>query len=94
MLVSAGLTPLEALQTATLNPAEFLAVAKSGRISPGYLADLVLLEGDPTVDIANTVKVAAVVLDGSFLSREELDEMLAKARATAAAISSASDDTK
>jgi len=94
MLVSAGLTPLEALQTATLNPAEFLAVAKSGRISPGYLADLVLLDGDPTVDIANTVKVAAVVLDGRFLSREELDEMLAKARATAAAIPSASDDAK
>jgi imidazolonepropionase-like amidohydrolase len=94
MLVSAGLTPLEALQTATLNPAEFLAVAKSGRISPGYLPDLVLLEGDPTVDIANTVKVAAVVLRGGFLSREELDAMLAKARATAAAIPSASGDTK
>src|SRR5262249_54809137 len=46
MLVSAGLTPLQALQTATLNPAEFLAIANSGRISPGYSADLVLLDGD------------------------------------------------
>ena len=94
MLVSTGLTPLEALQTATLNPAEFLAIAKSGRISPGYLADLVLLEGDPTVDIANTAKIAAVVLHGRFLSREELDAILEKARAAAAAIPSASGDAK
>jgi hypothetical protein len=94
MLVSAGLTPLEALQTATLNPTEFLVLAKSGRISPGYLADLVLLDGDPTADIANTIKVAAVVLHGRFLSREELDAMLAKARAAAAAIPSASGDAK
>jgi imidazolonepropionase-like amidohydrolase len=94
MLVSAGLTPLEALRTATLNPAEFFAVAKSGRISPGYLADLVLLDGDPTGDIANTTRVAAVVLHGRFLSREELDAMLAKARAAAAAVPPASGDAK
>jgi imidazolonepropionase-like amidohydrolase len=94
MLVSAGLTPLEALQTATLNPAEFLAIAKSGRISPGYLADLVLLDGDPTADIANTAKIAAVVLHGRFLSREELDAMLAKTRAAAAVVPTASGDAK
>jgi len=70
------------------------AIAKSGRISPGYLADLVLLEGDPTVDIANTAKIAAVVLHGRFLSREELDAILEKARAAAAAIPSASADAK
>ena len=94
MLVSAGLTPLEALQTATLNPAEFLAIAKSGRISPGYLADLVLLDGDPRADIASTSKIAAIVLHGRFFSREELDAMLAKARAAAAAMSPATNDAK
>lgn len=94
MLVSAGLTPLEALQTATLNPAEFLAIAKSGRISDGYLADLVLLDGDPTGEIANTGKVAAVFLHGRFFSREDLDAMLAKARAAAAAIPPATNDAK
>jgi imidazolonepropionase-like amidohydrolase len=94
MLVSAGLTPLEALQTATLNPAEFLTIAKSGRISTGYLADLVLLDDDPTRDIANTGKIAAVVLHGRFLPREELDAMLAKARAAAAAIPPATKDAK
>lgn len=94
MLASAGLTPLQALQTATLNPAEFLAVTKSGRTSPGYLADLVLLDDDPTKDIANTGRIAAVFLHGRFFSREELDAMLAKARAAAAVIPSATSDAK
>ena len=94
MLVSAGLTPFEALQTATLNPAAFLAIAKSGRISTGYLADLVLLDGDPTADISNTNKIAGVFLNGRFFSREELDAMLAKARVAAAAILPAAKDAK
>jgi imidazolonepropionase-like amidohydrolase len=94
MLVSAGLTPLEALQTTTLNPAEFLAIAKSGRISTGYVADLVLLDGDPTKDIANTGKIAAVFLRGRFFPREDLDAMLAKARVAAAAIPPATNEAK
>ena len=94
MLVSAGLTPLEALRTATLNPAKFLARTQSGRISNGYRADLALLDGDPTKDIANTSKITAVVLGGRFFAREELDEMLVRARAAAAAIPSATNDKK
>jgi imidazolonepropionase-like amidohydrolase len=94
MLVSAGLTPLESLRTATLNPAEFLARAQSGRISTGFRADLVLLDGDPTKDIANTSKIAAVVLHGRFFAREELDEMLRKARAAATAIPLATNGKK
>ena len=94
MLASAGLTPLQALQTATLNPAEFLAVAKSGRISAGYSADLVLLDGDPMRDIAYTGKITAVILRGRFLEREELDAMLATARAAAAAVAPATSDAK
>lgn len=94
MLVSAGLTPLDALRTATLNPAEFLAIAKSGRISAGNWADLVLLDGDPTKDINNTSKIAAVVLRGRFLAREELVEMLKNARAAAAAIPSGTNGKK
>jgi imidazolonepropionase-like amidohydrolase len=94
MLVGAGLTPLDALQTATLNPAEFLAIAKSGRISAGYRADMVLLDGDPTKDITNTSKIAAVVLYGRFLPRAELDAMLTKARTAATAIQPATTDAK
>ena len=94
MLFSAGLAPLDALRTATLNPAEFLGKAQSGRISAGFRADLVLLDGDPTEDIANTSKIAAVVLRGRLFAREELDEMLKNARAAAAAIPSATNDKK
>lgn len=86
MLVSAGLTPLEALQTATMNPAEFLAQKNAGTISQGNRADLVLLDGDPTLDIGNTQKISGVVLRGRFLARADLDAMLAKARAAAEAI--------
>jgi len=94
MLVGAGLTPLEALRTATLNPVNFLAMAKSGRVSAGDRADLVLLDGDPTKDITNTEKIAAVVLHGRFLARAELDEMLAKARAAAASVPTETKDAK
>ncbi len=86
MLVSAGLTPLEALQTATMNPAEFLAQKNAGTISQGNRADMVLLDGDPTLDIGNTQKISGVVLRGRFLARADLDAMLAKARAAAEAI--------
>ena len=78
-LVAAGLTPMEALQTATLNPAEYLGRAHSGgTIEIGQLADLVLLEGDPLQDITNTRRISAVVLNGRLLDRGDLDAMLAE----------------
>ncbi|MGB0036766.1 MAG: amidohydrolase family protein, partial [Candidatus Acidiferrales bacterium] len=86
LLVEAGLTPLEALQTATRNPADFLGSRDFGAIVPGRRADLVLLDADPLRDIANTRKISAVVLGGKYFSREDLDTMLAKARAAAAAV--------
>ena len=94
MLVSAGLTPLEAIQTATLNPAEFLASVNSGKIAAGYRADMVLLDGDPTKEIRNTEKIAAVFLLGKFLGRAELDAMLSKAGSAAAAVPGPVGDSK
>jgi imidazolonepropionase-like amidohydrolase len=65
LLVKAGLTPLQALQAATLRPAEYLGMAgRLGTIAPGKLADLVLLSADPLADIANTRRIEAVVLNG------------------------------
>lgn len=79
LLVEAGLTPLEALQSATLNPAKCLGVTdRFGTIEKGKVADLVLLEADPLVDIANTKKIAAVVAGENFSARPALDEMLRK----------------
>jgi imidazolonepropionase-like amidohydrolase len=76
--VAAGFTPMEALQTATLNPAKFLGVEdRLGTIEKGKLADLVLLDANPLDDIRNTQKIAAVIVNGRYLSREDLDKRLA-----------------
>jgi imidazolonepropionase-like amidohydrolase len=76
--VAAGFTPMEALQTATRNPAKFLGLEdRLGTIEKGKLADLVLLDANPLEDIRNTQKIAAVIVNGRYLSREELDKMLA-----------------
>jgi imidazolonepropionase-like amidohydrolase len=76
--VAAGFTPLEALQTATLNPARFLGMEEQiGTIEKGKLADLVLLSANPLEDISNTQKIAAVMVNGHYYSGKDLDKMLA-----------------
>jgi imidazolonepropionase-like amidohydrolase len=78
-LVQAGLTPLAALQAATRNPARVLGLTDAlGRIEPGKLADLVLLDANPLEDIRNTQKIRAVVADGQLYRRADLDRLLAK----------------
>ena len=76
LFVRAGLTPLQALQTATLNPAIFFGkTADWGTVAPGKTADLVVLTRNPLVDISNTRAVAAVVADGRYYSPRELDRL-------------------
>lgn len=82
--VAAGFTPLEALQTATLNPAQFFGIeATTGTVEPGKLADLVLLKANPLADISNTQKIAAVLVRGRYLSSDDLKKLLAKAHSAA-----------
>jgi imidazolonepropionase-like amidohydrolase len=77
--VDAGFTPLEALQTATINPAKFLGVEEvQGTVEKGKYADLVLLDANPLTDIGNTQKIAAVFFNGRYFSRGELAKMLAE----------------
>lgn len=77
LLVQAGFTPMEALQTATIKPAEFIGIADSlGTVEPGKIADLVLLDANPLEDIRNTRKIAGVVIDGHYLSKQDLDKLL------------------
>lgn len=81
VLVESGLTPLEALKTATLNPARFFGMEETlGLIEKGYLADLVLLDANPLEDIRNTTKIRAMVRAGRYYSRRELDALLAGAK--------------
>jgi imidazolonepropionase-like amidohydrolase len=75
--VEAGCTPMEALQTATSAPAEFLGKEKDyGSVQAGKVADLVLLSGNPLKDIHNTRKITAVIANGRLYDRAALDRML------------------
>jgi imidazolonepropionase-like amidohydrolase len=68
MLVEAGLTPREAIQCATINPARFLGMQDSlGTIEPGKRADLVLLSADPFDNINNSRTIEHVILNGRLI---------------------------
>lgn len=84
LLVKAGLTPMEALQAATRNAAEYLGLLdQTGTIEKGKSADLVLLDANPLVDIASTTRIRSVIASGRLIDRAALDEMLAKVEAMA-----------
>ncbi len=77
LLVEAGLTPMQALQTATRNPAQYLGnLDRAGTIAQGKQADLVLLDADPLAEIRNTRRINTVVAAGALLSRQRLNAML------------------
>lgn len=70
LLVKAGLSPLQALQAATINPARYLENEnKQGTVEVGKLADLVLLDANPLADIRNTTQIHAVVMNGHLIDR-------------------------
>lgn len=76
LLVEAGLTPLAALRAATLEPARYLRATDSlGSVSAGALADLVLLDADPLVDIGNARRMRAVIANGRLLDRPALQAL-------------------
>lgn len=84
LLVEAGLTPMQALRTATSNPAKFLGMSDSaGTIEKGKLADLILLDANPLDDIRNTQRIYGVVANGRYFSYSSLRELLAQAEAAA-----------
>ncbi|HLM57401.1 MAG TPA: amidohydrolase family protein [Pyrinomonadaceae bacterium] len=81
LLVRAGLSPMEALQAATRNPAELAGrLDQLGTVEPNKLADLVLLDADPLADIRHTRRVRAVVLNGRYIPKAELQRMLSRPR--------------
>ncbi len=83
-MVGAGMTPLAALQTATINPARYLGrESTSGTVEAGRQANLVLLDANPLEDIANVRRIHAVIIAGRFFDRSALDQLLMRAKAAA-----------
>ena len=73
LLVGGGITPLEAIKIGTLNAAIFLGREKDmGSIEAGKLADIVLLDADPTKDINNVKRIHTVIKDGKVVDRSRL----------------------
>jgi cytosine/adenosine deaminase-related metal-dependent hydrolase len=76
-LAEAGLSNYAVLESTTRHPAEFFgALDKSGTVEKGKRADLVLLESNPLANIANTKKIAGVMVKGNWISKDEVEEML------------------
>ena len=75
--VRGGMSPIEALQAGTIVPARSLGMdADIGSLEPGKLADLVILDADPTVDIRNSEKVSRVMVGGRLYDSMTLNEVV------------------
>ena len=75
-LVQSGLTPLQALQTGTVQVARFFGESARGDIAPGMAADLILLRSNPLENISATQQILGVLKDGAWYDRAALDDML------------------
>ena len=83
-LVTAGLSPLEAVQAATIRAATFLGrQGRTGEVRAGADADLVLFDDNPLADIRAVGRIRGVMTRGAWLPRADLDRMLAAAREAA-----------
>jgi hypothetical protein len=84
LMVESGLTPLAALQAATINPAKFMERSSElGTIEAGKIANLVLLRADPLADIHNTTQIQGVWLQGKYFDEAALAQMLETAKQAA-----------
>ena len=82
-LVRAGLSPIEALQSATIRPAEYFSLQDEiGTVDIGKKADLVLLDANPLEDIANTRSINTIVSRGRVLSRDNLSNLIVSGQET------------
>ncbi|MFE4497031.1 amidohydrolase family protein [Streptomyces niveus] len=84
LLVAAGLTPAEALRTATRDAARTLGLPAVGTVARGQAADLLVLDADPLRDIRNTRRIHGVVVDGRWIPPEERRRLLAAVEEAAA----------
>ena len=82
LMAKYGLSPLEALQASMINgPAYFGLENEYGSITAGKKASLVLLNKNPLENIENTLSIESVIVEGKYLSRQDLDRMLGEIKA-------------
>ncbi len=80
LMVKAGLSNADALKTATLNPTKYFDISdNNGQVSPEMNANLVLLDANPLEDISNTKAIFALIHNGKYLDRDNLDNLLKEA---------------
>jgi imidazolonepropionase-like amidohydrolase len=90
LLVQAGLSPMRALQTMTRDAADYLGLERTmGTVSPGKVADLLVLDANPLADITNTQKIHAIVVRGRLITGEQRARILADVETAAATTSPA-----
>ncbi|MDQ6829455.1 MAG: CIA30 family protein, partial [Gemmatimonadota bacterium] len=92
LLVQAGLTPLEALASATSVPARMFHLSDRGRIATGMRADLVLVNGDPSQDITATRAIEGVWKQGVRLDRDAYAKQMKASREAVAVTPSGAED--
>jgi imidazolonepropionase-like amidohydrolase len=80
LLVTAGLSEMEAIQAATRDAARFVGASDVGTIELGMVADFLVLDASPLDSIDNTRRIAGVVSTGRLLEREHLQRILAEIR--------------
>jgi imidazolonepropionase-like amidohydrolase len=76
-MVTAGVSPFQALESGTINAARYFGTASStGSVASGMRADLILLDANPLENIDNSTKIAGVMINGKWMSRADLDKRL------------------
>ncbi|HKO96558.1 MAG TPA: amidohydrolase family protein [Pyrinomonadaceae bacterium] len=82
LLVDSGLTPYQAILAGTRNAAEILnAAGEFGTVSVGKRADLILVEGNPLIDVANAARRAGVMVRGRWIPENEIQKRLSEIEA-------------
>lgn len=83
IMVACGMTPYEVLRSGTRNVAEYFGTLKeSGTIEPGKRADLILLEANPLIDVANVARRAGVMVRGRWIPEAEIQQRLSRIAAS------------
>jgi len=84
VLAQAGLSPLQVLQAATVNPARHFNIKDLGTVEQGMIADLLVLDSNPLQEIRNTRKIFAVVSDGRLVDKQALNQLAQETKASVA----------